>query len=150
MELQGIVIAILEPRSGVSQRGTNWMVQSFVIETHEQYPKKMCFEIFGEERLKSYNIQMGEELVVYFDVEAREYQGKWFNSIRAWKVERFDPAAAGAQGPVPAAPIQAAPTNTAAPIQAAPTAQPAPVDHPSAPFPPAQADAADESEDLPF
>ena len=46
MELQGKVIAVLPERSGVSARG-EWKAQSFVIETHEQYPKKLCFDVFG-------------------------------------------------------------------------------------------------------
>ena len=63
MELQGKVIAVLPERSGVSARG-EWKSQSFVIETHEQYPKKLVFDVFGAERLAQFNIQSGEELLV--------------------------------------------------------------------------------------
>ncbi len=63
MELQGKVIAVLPERSGVSARG-EWKAQSFVIETHEQYPKKLCFDVFGADRLAQFNIQSGEELLV--------------------------------------------------------------------------------------
>lgn len=87
MELQGKVIAVLPERSGVSQRG-EWKAQSFVIETHEQYPKKLCFDVFGADRLAQFNIQSGEELLVSFDIDAHEYQGRWFNSIRAWNVTK--------------------------------------------------------------
>ena len=90
MELSGKVIAVLDPRSGVSKTGNPWMVQEYVIETHDQYPRKMCFDVFGEDKIKQFNIQIGEELTVSFDVDAREWQGRWFNSIRAWKVERLD------------------------------------------------------------
>ena len=114
MEIQGKIIAALEPRSGVSQRtGTGWMSQDFVIETHEQYPRKCCFSIFGEDKLKQFNIQIGEELTVSFDIDAHEYQGRWFNSIRAWKVERT-PAQAGPAEPAPAAdPFAPAPAASA-------------------------------------
>lgn len=88
MELSGKVIAVLDPRSGVSKTGNPWMVQEYVIETHDQYPRKMCFDVFGEDKIKQFNIQIGEELTVSFDVDAREWQGRWFNSIRAWKVDR--------------------------------------------------------------
>ena len=71
--------------------GTAWSVQQYVIETHEQYPKKMCFDVFGEDRIKQFAIQIGEEVTVSFDLDAREYQGRWYNSIRAWKVERVKP-----------------------------------------------------------
>ena len=87
MELQGKVIAVLPERSGVSARG-EWKAQSFVIETHEQYPKKLCFDVFGADRLAQFNIQSGEELLVSFDIDAHEYQGRWFNSIRAWNVTK--------------------------------------------------------------
>ncbi|MBP5619463.1 MAG: DUF3127 domain-containing protein, partial [Bacteroidaceae bacterium] len=60
----------------------------YVLETLEQYPKKMVFEVFGTDRMAQFNIQLGEVLVVSFDIDAHEYQGRWFNSIRAWKVDR--------------------------------------------------------------
>ena len=96
MEIQGKVIAVLPERSGVSARG-EWKAQSFVIETHEQYPKKLCFDVFGADRLAQFNIQSGEELLVSFDIDAHEYQGRWFNSIRAWNVTKVSQQAA-AQG----------------------------------------------------
>ncbi len=88
MELAGKVIAVLEPRGGVSKTGNEWKVQEYVIETHDQYPRKMCFDVFGADKIQQFNIQMGEELNVSFDIDAREWQGRWFNSLRAWKVER--------------------------------------------------------------
>ena len=88
MEISGKIIAALEPRGGVSQRtGNTWKSQEFVIETHEQYPKRCVFRVFGEDRLRDFNIQVGEELTVSFDIDAHEYNGKWFNSVNAWKVE---------------------------------------------------------------
>ena len=98
MELSGKVIAVLEPRGGVSKTGNAWKVQEYVIETHDQYPRKMCFDVFGEDKINQFNIQVGEELTVHFDIDAREWQGRWFNSIRAWKVDR---ATMPAGGPVP-------------------------------------------------
>ena len=105
MELQGKIIAVLPERSGVSARG-EWKAQSFVIETHDQYPKKMVFDVFGAERLASFAIKAGEELSVSFDIDAHEYQGRWFNSIRAWNVQpAAEPApAGGATAPFPPAP----------------------------------------------
>ena len=89
LEITGRIIAVLDKRTGVSNAtGSTWSVQQYVIETHEQYPKKMCFDVFGEDRIKQFSIQIGEEVTVSFDLDAREYQGRWYNSIRAWKVER--------------------------------------------------------------
>lgn len=145
MELQGKVIAVLPEKSGVSARG-EWKAQSYVIETHEQYPKKLCFDVFGADRISQFNIQSGEELLVSFDIDAHEYNGRWFNSIRAWNIQRIDPnAVAGAMGAMQpgAAPF---PPMGAAPQAAAPAGA-------TAPFPPTQpaAPAAGGSaDDLPF
>ena len=146
MELQGKVIAVLPERSGVSARG-EWKAQSFVIETHENYPKKLVFDVFGADRLAQFNIQSGEELLVSFDIDAHEYQGRWFNSVRAWNIQRVDPnAVAGAMGGMqpgatPFPPMGAAPAS-------------APVGGATAPFPPANNAAAPAAEgsadDLPF
>ena len=87
MEIQGKVIAVLPERSGVSARG-EWKSQNYVIETQEQYPKKMAFDVFGADRLAQFNIHSGEEILVSFDIDAHEYQGRWFNSIRAWNVTK--------------------------------------------------------------
>ena len=152
MDLQGKVIAVLPERSGVSARG-EWKSQSFVIETHEQYPKKLVFDVFGADRLAQFNIQSGEEILVSFDIDAHEYNGRWFNNVRAWNVQRVDPnAVAGAMGGMqPGAPF---PPMGAPAAPAQPAAQPAaPANGANAPFPPAQpaAGAAEGSaDDLPF
>lgn len=99
MELTGKIIQVLEARGGTSPRtGNPWKVQSYVLEIEEQnnsqYPRRMVFDVFGEDRIQNMNIQMGQVLRVSFDIDAREYQGRWFNSIRAWKVEPADAMAA--------------------------------------------------------
>ncbi|MEH2831407.1 DUF3127 domain-containing protein [Segatella copri] len=93
MEIQGKVIAVLPERSGVSARG-EWKSQTYVIETQEQYPKKMAFDVFGADRLAQFNIQNGEVINVSFDIDAHEYQGRYFNQIRAWNVTKVSQQAA--------------------------------------------------------
>ncbi|EGJ71181.1 hypothetical protein Bcop_0974 [Bacteroides coprosuis DSM 18011] len=105
MEFSGKVIAVLPVKSGTSKVGNPWMVQEYVVESNEMYPKKMCFDVFGEDKIKQFDIKMGEELTVSFDIDAREWQGRWFNSIRAWKVERG--AAMPGQPLPPPAPTEA-------------------------------------------
>lgn len=117
MELTGKVIAVLEPRGGVSKNGNEWKVQEYVIETHDQYPRKMCFDVFGADKIAQFNIQAGEELTVSFDIDAHEWNGRWFNSIRAWKVERVGAQAATAApfpptSAAPAPPVDFAATNS--------------------------------------
>ena len=87
MELTGKVIAVMEARSGSSSKtGNAWMVQEYVIEVPGQFPKRCMFTVFGEDRIKQFNIQAGEDLTVQFDIDAREYNGRWYNDIRAYNV----------------------------------------------------------------
>ena len=129
MEIEGKIIVVLPERGGTSQRtGNAWKSQEFVIETHEQYPRKCCFRVFGIERLAQFAIKEGEELRVSVDIDAHEYNGRWFNDISAWKVERID-ATAQAAGNVQ-------PQTQAQSVQ------------PKAPV--AQQDSSDPADDLPF
>lgn len=89
MEITGKIIAVMEAKNGISQRtGNPWMTQEYVIEVLGTYPRRCMFNIFGEDRIKQFNIQVGEELTVQFDIDAREYNGKWYNDIRAYNVVR--------------------------------------------------------------
>ena len=137
MDLTGKIIAVLPANSGVSARtGNPWMSQEYVIEVPGQYPRKCVFRLFGEDRIKQFNIQNGEEVTVSFDIDAHEYNGRWFNEIRAYNVQR---GVAAPQAAAPFPPQQAAPASQAAPQAAA------------APFPPAQEPASEGSaDDLPF
>ena len=135
MDLTGKVIAIMEARGGVSARtGNPWMTQEYVIEVPGQYPRKMLFNIFGEDRIKQFNIQPGEEITVQFDIDAREYNGRWFNDIRAYNILRGQ-AAATIPAATPFTPQQGVSADASA-----------------APFPPVQEPASGESaaDDLPF
>ena len=87
MEIQGKIIVVLPERNGVSQRGNQWRSISYVLETQEQYPKKLAFDVTND-KIDQLNIQFGEILTVQFDINAREYNGRWFNSINAWNVIR--------------------------------------------------------------
>lgn len=135
MELQGKVIAVLPEKTGTSARG-EWKVQEYVIETHDAYPKKMVFSVLGADRIARFNIQIGQEVTVAFDIDAHEYNGRWFNSIRAFDVRQVDPASVGMQpGVVPGAAFGSSP------------AQPFTSAQPSASQP---APAEEKTDDLPF
>jgi hypothetical protein len=77
-------------QSGTSMRtGNPWMSQEYVLEVPAQYPKRMVFRIFGEDRIKQFNIQQGEQNVtIQFDIDAHEYNGRWFNEVRCYNVLR--------------------------------------------------------------
>ena len=104
MELTGRIIAVLEAKSGTSSKtGNQWMMQGYVIEVPGQYPRHCAFTVFGEDRIKQLNIQMGEDLTVQFDIDARDYNGRWYNDFRAYNVIR------GQQIPQPIQSIQMQP-----------------------------------------
>lgn len=136
MELTGTIIAVMPAKSGVSARtGNSWMTQEYVIEVPGQYPKKCVFGIFGEDRIKQFAIQQGEQNVtVQFDIDAHEYNGRWFNEIKAYNILR-------------AASQQAAPAPAPAPQQADMFGGQQ-QQSPAAPFPPAQEQ--NNADDLPF
>jgi hypothetical protein len=140
MEITIKVTKILEPQSGVSSRnGETWVKNSFVGETQGQYPKTLCFTVMGQERWDKMGIKVGSNFSVSFDPESREWNGKYFTDLSAWKAVNLD-AGQSAQTQQPAAP---APT-------AAPSPQSAPANGVS-PFPTADAaPAGGSSDDLPF
>lgn len=146
--MQGRVIAETPERSGTSARG-DWKAKDFVIETHESFPHKMVFSVFGEDRLSRFNIQIGQEVLVFFDIDAREYNGRWFNSIRAYDVRQVDPAqyAATSGQPVPGG-FPPPPMEGPGPAPQNVAPQP-PQNGATAPFPPAQ-EGESSADDLPF
>lgn len=86
MEIIGKVVAVLELQSGTSKKGSEWKKRDFVIETlDEKFPKKVCFTLFGDRADACPPID--SVVNVAFDIDAHEYNGKWFNSVNAWKVE---------------------------------------------------------------
>lgn len=90
-------------QSGVSARtGNAWMSREYVIEVPGQYPKKCCFKVFGEDRLKQFNLRKDETVTVQFDIDAHEYNGRWFNEIQAYNVLRPQQAAPAPQQQVAA------------------------------------------------
>lgn len=127
MEIKGKIIAALPEISGVAKAtGNPWKKREYVLETQETYPKKVHFDFFGE-RADQYPLSVGDDVTLSFDIESREYNGRWYTSIRGWKAEKNAPAAAAA----------------------APAAGPAtPFDYPPAPV--AGSMPSDNSEDLPF
>lgn len=101
MEFIGTIIEVSVLKSGTSKTtGNEWAAQEYVIEGYDQYKKKMVFEVFGLDKIHEFDIQRGEALKVFFDIDANNFSGKWFNRIRAYKVQRLadqTPAEAAAE-----------------------------------------------------
>ncbi len=86
MEINGKIIELLEEKSGQSANGT-WRKQEYILETESQYPKKVCFMAWGD-KIDEFAIKVGESLVVSVDLESREYNGRWYTDVKAWKATR--------------------------------------------------------------
>ena len=91
LEISGKIVEILEVKSGQSANG-EWRKQEYVLETEAQYPKKVCFMAWGD-KIDQFNIQQGETVAVSIDLESREYNGRWYTDVKAWKVSRDDTTA---------------------------------------------------------
>ena len=101
MEVVGKIILKLPLQSGVSQAGNNWKKQEYVLETEDSYPKKVHFDFFGD-KADQFPLNVGDRVRLSFDIESREYNGRWYTSIRGWKAEAAAAAVAAAgpqQGP---------------------------------------------------
>lgn len=100
MELTGKIVQILPEKSGTSSRG-QWRKQEYILEVPGDYPKQVCFMVWGD-RIDQFGIQQGQEVTVSIDLESREYNGRWYTDVKAWRVAQAaqdDPFGAGEQPP---------------------------------------------------
>ena len=112
MEISGKIIQVLPEQGGVSKTsGKEWKLQAYVLETQEQYPRKVYFEVFGEDRIKANPCQLDDIVTVSFDIESREFNGRWYTSIRAWKIQQGVVDAAAPQVVPAAQPVPAPQAN---------------------------------------
>lgn len=143
MELIGKIVQILPLRTGTSKAGNPWQVQEYILETlGTQYPRKVCFELFGD-NVNKFPLQVGQEVTVSIDVESREFNGRWYTSVRAWNVVQGIQLP-GVAAPAPAAYSAPQPSAPGAPVASGVPAPPAP----AAPAAPAGSFGA--ADDLPF
>ena len=126
MEITGRLFKKMELQTGTAKTtGNPWSKLDFVIETLDSYPKKLCFSLMNDRIHLLDQFQIDNIITVSFDVESREYQDKWYTSLRAWKVEVAQPAqmqgmpAPGYQQPqgFPQQPVFQQPTGYAQPTQ---------------------------------
>lgn len=136
MEIEGKIIAVLPERSGTSQNGP-WKVAGYVIETQETYPKRMFFEVRDgrDGRIARLNIQLGKIMRVWWDINVREYEGKWYNTITAYDAREVANSAVEQQAESNTEPPQSEPTQPPIQQPCSPVEpQPAPVDGDDLPF----------------
>ncbi|MDF2156220.1 DUF3127 domain-containing protein [Algoriphagus sp. CAU 1675] len=87
MELSGKIIQQLPEVGGNSRNGNAWRKQEYVLETPGQYPKKVCVAIWGD-KIEQFSLKVGENVTLGVDVESREYNGRWYTEVKAYKVDR--------------------------------------------------------------
>jgi len=92
MEIQGTITHILDTRTGSGQKG-DWTVYSYVLETPGQYPKSIAFEVFNTD----HGLQLGDTITAQVNIESREYNGRWYTAVKAYKVE----SQGGSKAPAP-------------------------------------------------
>lgn len=107
MDIKGKIIQKMELQSGVSKAGNQWKKQEYVLETMDSYPRKVKFDFFGE-RADQYPLEVGDVITLSYDIESREFNGRWYTDIRGFKAMKEDPAMA-AQPPYQPTPGAAAP-----------------------------------------
>ncbi len=86
LELTATLRQILPVQSGQGRNGP-WQKQDFIVETNDNYPKKICCSLWGDKANMLQGLQPGQDLKVFFDVESREYNGRWYTDVKAWKIE---------------------------------------------------------------
>ena len=88
LEIEGKIVRKLNVQNGVSARG-NWAKQEFIVEYQEgNFPSQICFNVWGEDKVKDLEkFQVGDKVKIAFNLSSREYNGRWYNDIRAWRIE---------------------------------------------------------------
>jgi hypothetical protein len=90
--IEGRLIQILTAQEGQSTRGA-WKKQDFVIETSEQYPKKVCISCWNEKTDELSKFQLNDNLKVSVNIESREYNSKWYTDVKAWRIDQLNDSA---------------------------------------------------------
>ena len=98
MDIKGKIIQKMEPVGGVSKAGNQWKKQEYVLETLDSYPKKVKFDFFGD-RADQYPLEVGDIITLSYDIESREFNGRWYTDIRGFKAMKEDPNMVGAVPP---------------------------------------------------
>lgn len=89
IQLIGTIVRVLPMQSGTKRDGGEWQKQDYLLSVEgERYDNKVCFQIFGAERIARMNIQENERIRVHLEIRANEHNGKFYNSIDCWKVDR--------------------------------------------------------------
>ncbi len=99
LEIKCRLVSKLPVQNGSSARGP-WSKQDFIVETIETYPRKVCMNVWGADKVSeitAYN--EGDELMVSVNIESREFNGRWYTDVRAWRIQKDMPTATAEGAP---------------------------------------------------
>lgn len=85
LTISGRIVSVLPLQQGTSKAGKTWQKQEYILDTGGQYPKKVCFSLFGDSITK-FPLQVGQDVTVSIDIESREWNSRWYTEVRAWNV----------------------------------------------------------------
>jgi hypothetical protein len=88
MEITGKLIEKLPQQTGQGRNGA-WVKQEFIIETPDQFPRKVCIALWGDKARDIETIAIGESIKASVNVESREFSGKWYTDVKAWRIEKL-------------------------------------------------------------
>lgn len=96
LQITGEVVKVLEEETGTGRNGT-WRKRSFVLKTQGEYPKEVCVIQWGDS-IDKFAVRSGETITAHIDIQSREYNGRWYTDVKAWKIERKGDGGAGDPG----------------------------------------------------
>ena len=96
LKIEGNVVDVLEEQSGQGRNGP-WRKQDFILETEGEYPAKVCITQWGE-NIEKFGIGIGDHLTAHIDIKSREYNGRWYTDVKAWRVEKAGGSGAPSSG----------------------------------------------------
>ena len=96
MEIKGKIVSVPPMQTGSSAKGT-WKKQEYILQTEEQFPKKICFVVWGD-KIDEFAIRQDDSVEVSIDIESREFNGRWYTDVKAWKVVKKGAATGGRSG----------------------------------------------------
>lgn len=107
LTVTGNITQLLEEQSGTGRNGP-WRKQDFILETEGEYPAPICITQWGD-NIEKFDLKPGDKVTAHIDLRSREYNGRWYTDVKAWRVDKEATEEAGGPGGGPGAPGGEAP-----------------------------------------
>lgn len=103
LEITGKMVSLLPQQTGEGKNG-KWVKQEFILETQGEYPRKVCVSAWGDKAKDAENLRPGETIKVSINIESREYSGRWYTDVRAWRIDKVSPGSNVSEVDMPSPP----------------------------------------------